>query len=424
MIKRLVVKCDFCKEKILLRFQMGYFDIPFDFYCPNCGISISGTKLINSNRLILNNAQNIGEDIEDVRYYGNFSTEFLNKKISKFNCLDDIISDNFGPFMNSVMIFNTNEEYIQIMDKVSKFLRFKNTIWKNLNPLYELFFNDKLELIKTPLSNYSNNYIIKNDLDATIALHQLTIIGISNIMPANTLKEYIETTYKIMLGKDIKEIFVFIDFLKSKIDFKYLSQKIIQIYDKFIVNFEKYMAVIILSLGDKTSLIDKENYGISTINFENMKLFFVESYELILEMITLPIGLNNIIERKQYNNFSEKSNVKNFNSYFNQSKYNRIKSLISEETFSKNLNMDRHVRNALSHYDYKLDKKNQIITFYDWNKNKSENIEMYIFDFALLCYENIKLIVYLNELFYCLKKLNYLQMGMKPHINLEFKNES
>lgn len=424
MIKRLVVKCDFCKEKILLRFQMGYFDIPFDFYCPNCGISISGTKLINSNRLILNNAQNIGEDIEDVRYYGNFSTEFLNKKISKFNCLDDIISDNFGPFMNSVMIFNTNEEYIQIMDKVSKFLRFKNTIWKNLNPLYELFFNDKLELIKTPLSNYSNNYIIKNDLDATIALHQLTIIGISNIMPTNTLKEYIETTYKIMLGKDIKEIFVFIDFLKSKIDFKYLSQKIIQIYDKFIVNFEKYMAVIILSLGDKTSLIDKENYGISTINFENMKLFFVESYELILEMITLPIGLNNIIERKQYNNFSEKSNVKNFNSYFNQSKYNRIKSLISEETFSKNLNMDRHVRNALSHYDYKLDKKNQIITFYDWNKNKSENIEMYIFDFALLCYENIKLLVYLNELFYCLKKLNYLQMGMKPHINLEFKNES
>ena len=66
------------------------------------------------------------------------------------------------------------------------------------------------------------------------------------------------------------------------------------------------MAVIILSLGDKTSLIDKENYGISTINFENMKPFFVESYELILEMITLPIGLNNIIERKQYNNFSEK----------------------------------------------------------------------------------------------------------------------
>ena len=62
MIKRSVVKCDFCKEKILLRFQMGYFDIPFDFYCPNCGISISGTKLINSNRLILNNAQNIEED--------------------------------------------------------------------------------------------------------------------------------------------------------------------------------------------------------------------------------------------------------------------------------------------------------------------------------------------------------------------------
>ena len=49
MIKSTITKCNFCNEKILLRFQIGYFDIPFDFSCPNCDISIYGIKKIDEN---------------------------------------------------------------------------------------------------------------------------------------------------------------------------------------------------------------------------------------------------------------------------------------------------------------------------------------------------------------------------------------
>ena len=66
MIKHSIIKCNFCEEKIFLRFQIGCFDIPFDFYCPNCGVSINGTQFIDKNEFVVNNAMEIDENIENV----------------------------------------------------------------------------------------------------------------------------------------------------------------------------------------------------------------------------------------------------------------------------------------------------------------------------------------------------------------------
>src|SRR5699024_6259891 len=125
-----------------------------------------------------------------------------------------------------------------------------------------------------PLLEFSENYIIKNCLDAEIALHQLITMGMNHIMPSNTLKDYTDIANKLMLGKEINEIINFIEFLETKINTKELSEKIIEIYDRWINDFEKYMAVIILSIANKTDQIDKEKYGISTINFKDMRTFY------------------------------------------------------------------------------------------------------------------------------------------------------
>lgn len=38
MVDNVFVQCNYCKTKIRMRFQMGFFDIPFDFCCPGCGV--------------------------------------------------------------------------------------------------------------------------------------------------------------------------------------------------------------------------------------------------------------------------------------------------------------------------------------------------------------------------------------------------
>lgn len=42
MVDNVFAQCNYCKTKIRMRFQMGFFDIPFDFCCPGCGVHIHG----------------------------------------------------------------------------------------------------------------------------------------------------------------------------------------------------------------------------------------------------------------------------------------------------------------------------------------------------------------------------------------------
>ena len=62
-----LVKCNYCNTTVLLRFQMGYFDIPFDICCPNCKVHISGIRAITKqHRFDIKNANVVDEDKEQI----------------------------------------------------------------------------------------------------------------------------------------------------------------------------------------------------------------------------------------------------------------------------------------------------------------------------------------------------------------------
>ncbi len=81
-------------------------------------------------------------------------------------------------------------------------------------------------------------------------------------------------------------------------------------------------------MGDLREKFDKEIYGIATISFDDMINFYKDSYELILDMITIAIGLNNIYLRGTYDSFSDGANVSNFEEYNKLVKSKRLESLI------------------------------------------------------------------------------------------------
>lgn len=405
MIKPAIVKCNICEEKILLRFQLGYYNIPFVFNCPNCGISISGIENIINGQLEINNAIEIDEKLEKVGYYGNFSVEFLNKRISKFISIDDVISQDFSPFMRTAMLFGNSQEFSKINDRICKFINFKNGKWNEIHSLFELYMNGKLDYVKKEIIKYSNEYNIVNELDAYTALHELLVIGLNDVLPDNSLKNYINISKEIFDNTKFNKMKEFVDYAKTKVSFKYLSSKIMNLYNRWIKDYEKYMAVVSLCIYDKLDKVNKENYILSTIDFENMKIFYSDSYELILDLIWIPVGLNNIYERDNYNIFSNDCGIENFDKYFLiKNKLNKSKALIENEHFSIYLKMDRKVRNSISHFDYELENNSPKILFHDNDKD----VEMYLVDFAKLCYENIVLITYLNELFYSIEKYDYI----------------
>ena len=100
-----------------------------------------------------------------------------------------------------------------------------------------------------------------------------------------------------------------------------------------------------------------------------------------------------------------------------KNKLNKSKALIENEHFSIYLKMDRKVRNSISHFDYELENNSPKILFHDNEKD----VEMYLVDFAKLCYGNIVLITYLNELFYSIEKYDYINKWLI--LNIKFKRK-
>ena len=416
MIDHNFSQCQYCGTKIFLRFQMGYFDIPFDFCCPNCGVHIHGVRyLVDKCSLIIHNASVIESEIDDMEYYADFSVELPHKKISKLVSFDQIALDGFGPFMAMTRMFDGNSYQI-LLDKMGKFLSFRRKIWDKTLPLYDLYYNNKIDLASEHFLKLGKHFIVKNKLDACMALHQTTILGFNNIMQESTLQKFSKLGEDILRGLNIFKIYEFISYLGGEEYFISLLKRLIKIFSRWIEDFEKHIPMVMLSLGEVKDKFNFQTHGIATASFEDMKSFYSDSYELILDMVEISIGLNNISHRGGYNMFNNTAEVTCFDNYRKKAKSERLKAIISGERYSKEIIINKKVRNAIAHYDYDFEPSSQIITFIDKYKNKENIVKLYLADLSLLCYDNIVILVYLSELMYSLRKIDYTIKGHKPNI--------
>lgn len=131
----------------------------------------------------------------------------------------------------------------------------------------------------------------------------------------------------------------------------------------------------------------KNVFGIATTNFEDMKTFYADSYELILDFVDIAIGLNNIAVRGDYNSFctivdNSKNQVVSFVEYQKKVKSAHLEYLVDNEPFSKTIPLKRNVRNAIAHFNYEFDPSSQKIVFRDKHKDKENTVELFLIDLA------------------------------------------
>ena len=292
-----------------------------------------------------------------------------------------------------------------------------------LAPLYDLFFNGRISLTPEHFLKISPRFEVKNELDAMMALHQSTILGMSAILHDNALSEFAEITKKITERKTLLKVNRFIVALGGHEYFSSASKRLISIYLRWMKDFEKYIPATMLSLGGVADKLNRDSFGIATTSFEDMKAFYADSYELILDFVDVAIGLNNIAVRGDYNLFPtdsvkgrKKKQVGTFEEYRELIKSAKLDFLMDNEPFSKAIILNRNVRNAIAHFNYDFDSDSQRIIFSDKHKGRENAVELYLIDLAILCYENISVLTYLNELLYTLRKIEYVSEGMCIHI--------
>lgn len=416
MIDGVNVQCNYCETKIRLRFQMGFFDIPFDFCCPGCGVHIHGKReIVDKHSLKINNASQIedGKDIFD--YYIDLSVELPQRKISKYESLEQLVKDGFSPFMMTSQLYE-HEQYLDIVKDMGNFLAFKKTQWPQIMPLYDLYFNNKFELTRKHFLKMSPQYTVKNELDVAMALHQLMVLGFNHIMADGTLEKFSGYGDKVLRNMNPLLTDRLIEKLGGRKFFKSVLKRLTKIYGRWIEDFEKFIPAVMLSVGNATQKLNTEAYGIATTSAENMIDFYSDSYELILEMIVIAVGLNNISERGSCDKFAAETKLKDWTDFSNKVKAEKLQALIDGEPFTRAIPVNRHVRNAIAHYTYEFDASTQKIVFQDQYRSKENMVELYLVDLAQLCYENVVILTYLSELMYSLRKLDYVKEGLRPNI--------
>lgn len=147
----------------------------------------------------------------------------------------------------------------------------------------------KIKLTREPLRNISEKFTVHNELDVMMALHQSGVLGLNHMLPEGSLQTFMDLPRKIYQQKNLSKLDALVETLGGKEYFESIAKRLVKIYSRWLADFEKYIPVVMLSLGDAKEKFNRERYGIATTSFEEMKAFYADSYELILEMVDVPV---------------------------------------------------------------------------------------------------------------------------------------
>ena len=406
MVNNVFVQCNACKMRINLRAQIGLFDIPFNVYCPKCHSTIYGKVFVEDNNINVENAHIIQCDDEEF-YSVELSAEFPTRKA----VYKKIYEVELSPYIRNHIFYGSDEKAIKKTQETMYFANFVKSGLSEMKQNFELFWNNQDKILFTRIKDMIKQYPhipfseVNNSFDAAIALHQLllTTTGISIIIGNNSLGEYTEIG-KLVIGdrNHVTQISEFI--ANGKIDFNSIETKGFKLIELFAKVYEQLIPVISLKNGDCLGKVDKNQFGIMTANFDELADFYAKSYEWIFDNLKVILGLNNIFVRndstKCVNGKTYQDFIRESNGYINE-----------KEPFSKPISsLNNRVRNAIQHFDSDIDYETQLITFNDRNKS----VDLYLIDFADLCIENFRIMFYVLELVYNLRKLDFMQKGIAP----------
>lgn len=414
MVHNEIVECELCGTSINLRIQIGSYSIPFIVNCPYCHSEVSGEVDINNKAIGLSliNLVNIERvfhnevDLENIITI-ELSAEFMTQKMCPRKNVSLV-----SPFLRSANLFTIEgDELLSPLSDAAAFIEFENKKWNDLKAFYNLFWNDKDKVLLIKLLGIlsQNPQIplttVNSKLDAFLTLHQYLMngTGILRTLPEYSRKKILKFPKLVVKSKE-HFISAFEMYGKSDEELIQIEIKALDLIDEY-KKFHKYiLPIIAVKKAGTIENIDFEKNGISTVSYEELKKFYANTFEWILDNIDIVIILNNYSHRGDGDICTS---GKRLSDLAQMSKFSKIDFIDPKEQFSILISsLNNKVRNAIQHYDTDIDYNDQKVTFTNTNqKGKKSIVTIYFSEFANLCIDNFIIVLYLNEVLYQYRKI-------------------
>lgn len=376
MQANLYYQCTVCKSICNLKYQYGFSKKhPIRYKC-KCGVTISG-EYSEETGLKFENATKT--DNTNAQFVVNVSGEFLTPSSYDISSMED----SFKP--TTFITALSKMDYEKYTKAFSAMLDNRDKKYPKIKIINELNEENNESLLKEKIKEYFDPQGIKFPLNnkadilrAVTMINQFQFLGYSNITKKTT-DLFVQAN-----REHPDEVNKYIRFLSSLNRIKEWKHRINTICNQFYQKVDLLMPAISIDYYYDKSILDSNDYAITTTSFEEIKQLYVDFYELIASLLIVPLGLDNILVRSDYTKINS---VKGLSAKTLEdvskmrNKGNIIKLIDSNEPLQSLLCtcLDSDIRNSIGHFSYHSEEisgsNNQAIRFIN-EYSSSEDIEL------------------------------------------------
>ena len=167
----------------------------------------------------------------------------------------------------------------------------------------------------------------------------------------------------------------------------------------------------------KDDSVDYESEGTTTSNFDTVKQYYLDVYEALGNLLIVPVALNNIKYRGDYNKLNPiEARNNSLSDFIGLTKANRYKYCIDTEIYTDKLRViiNSKLRNAIGHNDVEYDTASQKITYIPNPRDRSRKEEEYLLEFENEALRLFQGLLVTAEYVYRLRQLELMINGCVP----------
>ena len=243
------------------------------------------------------------------------------------------------------------------------------------------------------------------------------------LLDMNRCKKLTKSSFILTFSSDILKLNMdqtrqLIGFLNNTPGYslKELQSLVYKMLAEFLDVFQALIPVLAVQYY-KDGGIDYENEGTTTSNFDTVKQYYLDVYEALGNLLIVPVALNNIKYRGDYNKLNPMEARNNtLLDFIGLTKANRYKYCIDTEIYTDKLRaiINSKLRNAIGHNDVEYDTASQKITYIPNPRERSRKGEEYLLEFENEALRLFQGLLMTAEYIYRLRQLELMMNGCVP----------
>lgn len=321
------------------------------------------------------------------------------------------------PFIRFMNRAKTDDSYEEFCGAVNG-LKDTADRWTGYKRILDLFQNNSPYVSQEIKKIFTGEFFqCRDEFEILRAVHMIEVHGF--FMPLrNDLIENQAFANDVMKmdGGQLKKL---IDFLNSH-DGYHLNEMqsvIYKLLNEFINIYQALIPALSLQYC-KDNSVDFESEGSTTSTFDTIKEFYLDIYEALGNLLVIPIALNNIKYRENFEKLHsvEGNKATSLMDFIGLTKANRYHYCLKEEIYTNFLkvSVNAKLRNAIGHNDVEYDTISQIITYIPNPKDRTQKRMEYLLMFENETVHMFQGILVVSEYLYKLRQISLMLEGKVP----------